>query len=173
MSLEKQRRRLKNICAKCGTTSSIVTSEYYRVYGLTVKQTKWYISKNHKNILCYKCRSIEHKEKNVCVVCGKNKSSGVTTFNGITYEKWYAGPTCNGCYNREYSKKRIVFQGKRIYLKENPRKGICEFCNINPVSDIHHEKYDMNNPLKHTFRLCKPCHMKRNREIKYWSSSHG
>lgn len=69
----------------------------------------------------------------------------------------------------------MTFQGKQILLKENPRKGICSKCG-NKKGDwyidykgrprqiqriqMHHEKYDKSDPLKHTIELCSSCHGK-------------
>lgn len=61
-------------------------------------------------------------------------------------------------------KKRITFKGKRIYLKENPRKGICSICGaIIPEKQerqapMHHEFYDEKNPASGTGELCDACH---------------
>jgi hypothetical protein len=65
---------------------------------------------------------------------------------------------------------------KKIFLKENPRKGICQkchrkvgddyvncFCQIAIVKEthIHHiGEYNPNDPLKDTIELCASCHRK-------------
>jgi len=58
-------------------------------------------------------------------------------------------------------RRRIMFRGKWIYLKENPRKGICQICgNKSKVTHMHHEKYDETDPLRYTVELCISCHSK-------------
>lgn len=59
---------------------------------------------------------------------------------------------------------RIVFLGKQIQLLENPRKGICSECGKTVESgeikytNIHHENYYPEEPLKDTRELCVRCH---------------
>jgi hypothetical protein len=76
-------------------------------------------------------------------------------------------------YNTKWNKifspitnpKRLVFKGKRIRIKENPRIGVCNLCrNVVPFdckqTQMHHEKYDENNPLRYTIEVCASCHGK-------------
>lgn len=66
--------------------------------------------------------------------------------------------------NREINKRRIIFKGKRLRLKNTPRKGICSKCGRSIAkgelkrTNLHHTKYDPNNPLNHTIELCPRCH---------------
>lgn len=66
--------------------------------------------------------------------------------------------------HEETMRKRITFKGKRVYLKENPRKGVCSNCGaiISEEQDrqapMHHEFYDEKNPEAGTFELCDKCH---------------
>lgn len=65
---------------------------------------------------------------------------------------------------------RIVFLGKQIQLIENPRKGICSDCGKTVASgeikytNMHHEQYNQDNPLKDTKELCVKCH--NNKRVK-------
>jgi hypothetical protein len=56
--------------------------------------------------------------------------------------------------------KRILFNGKRPTMKQSPRKGICKKCGRKGFTHIHHEKYDLIDPLAHTIELCPACHLK-------------
>jgi len=64
----------------------------------------------------------------------------------------------------EQAPRRISFRGKRILLKENPRKGICSNCGKSvakgeiKTTNIHHTKYHYDDPLKDTIELCVKCH---------------
>ena len=65
----------------------------------------------------------------------------------------------------ESRKRRITLKQengnfKRIFLTENPRKGICSECGEAGETHIHHDQYDSDNPLAHTRELCKSCHTK-------------
>lgn len=62
------------------------------------------------------------------------------------------------------AKMKIRFKDKTIRLKENPRTGICYFCNKqNCITHIHHLEYDDKDPLKYTIELCRSCHSKWHR----------
>ena len=91
---------------------------------------------------------------------------------------------CNKCYHekwrlknpnkvKELNKKwnpinnhrRIVFKDKIVYVKNNPRKGICTKC-LRKIGEgikrtvIHHIQYHKEDPLKDTIELCNSCHNK-------------
>jgi hypothetical protein len=68
--------------------------------------------------------------------------------------------------NRKWNSRRILFNGKRIYLKENPRKGFCMECGKVGMTNIHYEKYDDTDPLKHIVELCVSCHWYKSVELK-------
>jgi len=64
----------------------------------------------------------------------------------------------------EYAKKSFRYKNKKIHLKENPRTGVCYFCNKqNTLTHIHHIKYDDNDPLANTIELCRSCHTRWHR----------
>lgn len=61
--------------------------------------------------------------------------------------------------------KRIVFKGKRIWLKVYPRTGVCSNCKRKVGEGIkqtamHHLQYHPEDPLKDTVELCPSCHDK-------------
>lgn len=102
-----------------------------------------------------------------CVICGSSKT--YNNNNGLPH--WYKGPTCAKCARVKERKgkpridllKRINFKGRRIYLEENPRIGVCNLCrNVVPFdcerTAMHHEKYDESEPLKYTLEVCTICH---------------
>ena len=76
--------------------------------------------------------------------------------------QWY----CNNCYYRlfvnqkHHNSRRMKWtpSGKQIYLKENPRIGICKNCGEIRRTEIHHINYHEDDPLRDTMELCVPCH---------------
>jgi len=64
----------------------------------------------------------------------------------------------NPIHNPIYQPRRICFKDKRIMLKENPRKGICQWCGRKGATDIHHIEYHEDDPLKDAIELCDSCH---------------
>lgn len=106
-----------------------------------------------------------------CVICGQS-----------TYRnQWYKG-RCKKCYNRLilnpkwhpithkkwnpiWNPNDILFKGKSIHLKENPRKGVCSKCHRKvgqgiKRTNMHHLQYHDDDPLKDTIELCVSCHVK-------------
>jgi len=48
---------------------------------------------------------------------------------------------------------------KQIVVGINPRIGVCSMCGDRPKkTNMHHTKYDPDNPLAYTIELCVPCH---------------
>ena len=66
--------------------------------------------------------------------------------------------------HKKWNLKRIMFLGKHIRFKENPRTNTCTECGrsypeeLKQQTVMHHEKYDPRNPLAHTVELCHSCH---------------
>ena len=120
-----------------------------------------------------------------CYFCGSNKTrfwNRKTRTKGIVkIERWrYVDDEifCLNCYERifkpETTKKRnsrrLTFEDKVLHVKENPRIGVCNMCRaVFPFdcvkTDMHHEKYNKNNPLKDTLELCPNCHIIRTFEL--------
>jgi len=98
-------------------------------------------------------------------------------------KSWRRG-MCHKCYNKSINNpkwnpingpRRINPKGNgHIYLKENPRKGVCSWCHKKKGDEytntegkiarikqtlIHHIKYH-EDPLKDTIELCNSCHTK-------------
>ena len=112
-------------------------------------------------------------------------SNSTYKFKGI-YEDWRHDPNnknkwmCKKChtkyisdpkrkpdwqqkYHKIFNPRQMYFKNKSITLKFNPRIGVCNLCRAIAgldckITHIHHEKYDQNDPLKHTIELCPRCH---------------
>ena len=83
-------------------------------------------------------------------------------------DKWY----CEKCNNKLFKNpkwkpitvpRQMYFKTRQIYLKENPRTGICCLCGAVSGIDcgrtsIHHILYHDEDPLRHTIELCNSCH---------------
>jgi|SRR6185369_7837568 len=121
-----------------------------------------------------------------CVSCNSNTTR---IHNGIpVWRKYKDGYLCAKCqdrliynprrtketikkYNDRNNLKILVFKGKRILLKENPRKGVCEWCGAVKgkdckVTNLHHTQYHDDDILKDTVELCASCHGKESERIK-------
>ena len=120
---------------------------------------------------------------NFCLNCGSDK----TYIDKRGYNLWYHykdGYLCSRCYNRlinnptnnpKYHPRRLVYKDKRLFMKENPRTGICSICHmkvgeeyincfgkiaIMKQTQMHHIQYHDDEPLKDTIELCVSCHRK-------------
>jgi len=51
----------------------------------------------------------------------------------------------------------------RPYLENDPRTGVCSECGKKVETIIHHDEYDVSNPIKNTRELCRPCHARFHR----------
>jgi len=64
---------------------------------------------------------------------------------------------------RKLSKRRMRFLGPQITI-DPVRIGVCSFCGRSTEkreikqTQLHHTKYDLSDPLKHTIELCVRCH---------------
>ena len=108
-----------------------------------------------------------------CLNCGSNK----THHNNHGSEMWCKhddGYLCTKCYsklklhpkwNHVNNPRRILFNHKRVMLKDNPRTGICSWCGKQGKTDMHHTQYDGNDPLKHAVELCVSCHSKEGNRL--------
>ena len=68
-------------------------------------------------------------------------------------------------YRNVYNQKKLVYKGKTVILKENPRTGQCSKCKRKvgegiKLTVMHHLKYHDEDPLKDTIELCVRCHNK-------------
>jgi|SRR4029078_2988024 len=130
-------------------------------------------------------------DKRFCYACGSDKSW--IDKNG--QEHWLANkPTnlwiCHRCrrrylYDSNFNRlsnarrtketiritnqKRMYFKTRSIRLPENPRKGVCSWCNARVGIDckkthMHHKQYHDDDPLKDTVELCNRCHRKAHKK---------
>lgn len=75
-------------------------------------------------------------------------------------------------WKEHYTGRTIRFKDKRIWLTENPRKGVCIDCGkTGGKTVLHHTKYDIKNPLAYTHELCIGCHSRQHRLMKYKGKS--
>ena len=69
-------------------------------------------------------------------------------------------------YVKNWNKKRINFKGKQIPLGHDLRTGVCSKCGRSvkngeiKQTNLHHLKYDYDNPVENTIELCNSCHKK-------------
>jgi hypothetical protein len=126
-------------------------------------------------------------DKRVCSNCGSDK----TGMKKDRYPNWFRyndGYICESCYgklihnpsrskesiqkyNARNNHKMINFKGKRILLKDDPRKGICSWCGAVrgkdcKITNLHHIEYHDDDILKDTVELCASCHAKESERIK-------
>lgn len=90
---------------------------------------------------------------------------------------WYHfedGFLCERCNNRIHKNPRfhplknplrMHFKSKSIQMESNPRVGVCNLCrNVAPFdckkTEIHHEQYHAESPLRDTIEVCSSCHIK-------------
>ena len=122
-------------------------------------------------------------ENRTCSNCG----SATTYIRRDGRRQWNSyndGWLCNSCYcklvlNPKWSninnKRRIKFKDTIIRVDKNPRKGKCENCGLKigdsyinhkgqivilKHTQMHHEQYHDDDPLKDTMELCVKCHDK-------------
>jgi hypothetical protein len=129
---------------------------------------------------------LETEDKRFCSNCGSDKTR--MDRNHPRWLRYNDGYLCAKCqdrliynprrsketikkYNDRNNLKILVFKGKRILLKENPRKGVCTRCGaikgINcKITNMHHIRYHDDDILKDTVELCASCHSKESERIK-------
>lgn len=131
--------------------------------------------------------------KRICYCCGSDR----TYIDKTGRHHWRLNPPtdlvlCKKCYNRliddpywnsinapKYNKinavgiypRRITFKGKRILMKEKPRKDKCSWCGAIKGIDcirtsMHHLIYHEDDPLKDTVELCNRCHTTEHERLK-------
>ena|SRR5690349_11442504 len=54
---------------------------------------------------------------------------------------------------------QIYFIDKKITVDFIERSYLCICCRFQGSTNLHHLKYDLNDPLKHTVELCDSCHV--------------
>ena len=79
-------------------------------------------------------------------------------------KEYWQRPEVKELHNKR-SRNRITYKGKRIYLEEKPRLGLCELCDVQGYTHIHHVEYDESDVLKNTVELCPSCHGKETMKV--------
>lgn len=122
--------------------------------------------------------------RRVCYACDSDKTyTNPKTGNIQWYGNYPIGWLCKSCNMRYitnpkwhpitspiYDQLKVAFKGKRMYVDEPPRIGVCNWCRAVKPWDcrrtaIHHEFYDEMNPLKHALELCAKCHRRHHLTI--------
>lgn len=62
---------------------------------------------------------------------------------------------------------QMYFLGKPIYLDKIEKTFSCMCCRFQGKTNLHHMKYDLNDPLKYTIELCDGCHVLFHMEENY------
>lgn len=76
---------------------------------------------------------------------------------------------CRKCWRRYYYNRllaaefrltRLHTHGRQFYFKyEKLRTGVCIKCKKKArITNLHHEKYNANDPLENTIEVCRSCH---------------
>ena len=111
----------------------------------------------------------EKPENRECYACGATTS--YIDKSGLMHWRFNYDATgraihvlCSRCNNRYIENplrnpiaqhKRITFGESRISLSHNPRTGFCSKCGRTDIqTHMHHEQYDLNDPVAHTVELC-------------------
>ena len=95
--------------------------------------------------------------------------------------KLFSGPKYNPINCKRNNTRKIFFKGKFVYLKKNPKKGICSWCKkkigdsyINAKGQIakmkrtamHHIEYHEADVLEDTIEICASCHGKESARLR-------
>ena len=107
----------------------------------------------------HKYKSLLFGHENLCKSCQNAMES-----KGGKY--WQAKKRGNEKNNPKNNPRKIRFLGKILIFKENPRINICSECGrkfpetLKRQTAMHHEQYDVSDPLESTNELCTSCHAK-------------
>lgn len=173
LACRKKRSQLKLANTSCYCCGSNVTALNQKGY------PNWYYNgitglalcnRCYKNLIRgYRLNAEAHYSNRICHSCG----SSTTYVSKAGLPQWYDDPTnpaftlCSKCYKHKYENPRSIrFKDKRIIVEHPPRKGICQKCGKKGLTNIHHEKYDLKNPLAYTIELCISCHYKETWRLK-------
>jgi|SRR5687768_8178058 len=130
-----------------------------------------------------------------CYICGGNKTqkrkSPMKQWRcRKCYIKYIVNPKKPRGYWKKYERSEqkmkeknhriMLFKDRRIYLKENPRKGQCTVCGLKigdkyinkhgkevtiKHTQIHHLDYHYDDPLKDAIEVCVKCHREKHISI--------
>jgi len=63
-------------------------------------------------------------------------------------------------YVKDHNSRFLNYKGKLIHYPHQIRTHICSKCGKQGQTNLHHTKYDDENPLANTIELCVMCHNK-------------
>ena len=153
-------------CSQCGSNKTYISKRGRRL---------WYSENNE--IICRNCYRRIYNKNNKAKIKDYKISYQLKNKEKISeYGKIYHIKNREKIKKRdaqrskeklhEQNVKKIKFLDKYIYLKSNPRTGTCNHCRRSvgngeiKRTNIHHIKYEPQNPLAHTIELCVSCHNK-------------
>lgn len=112
----------------------------------------------------------KYKHLNRCKKCSiiraRNRLNNMTSEEYEKYKNYFRIWEKNNPIRRNRKSKKISFKKKTIYIDFVPRVNICSVCGksypneLKRQTDLHHLKYDENNPIAHTIELCISCHFR-------------
>jgi hypothetical protein len=134
---------------------------------------------------------LEIKNKKFCYGCGSNKTHINKRGNAEWRTNEFTGLyLCLSCYSKyiiypfkrdilKHNTKYIRFHDRQIFIRKNPRKGICSWCDrkdgepytnrrgkpCHVKTTMHHIEYHEEDPLKDTIELCRECHQKKDWQL--------
>jgi hypothetical protein len=101
----------------------------------------------------------------VCTICGKGAlTEAELELFIISGTKGERSKYCIPCFNSHYNLPNNAIRqsiGNKKILVAEPRTGFCRKCGApipNQNSDMHHWRYDLNNPNAFCIELCDKCH---------------
>jgi hypothetical protein len=122
----------------------------------------------------------------VCYACDSNKTY-INWSRGSPHYFWTPNPPigwlCHKCnckyiknpkrkqgFNQKYNDRKILFKNRTVFVEKPPRIGVCNLCRavtgqingqsgkICRMTNMHHEEYHDENPLKDAIEACVRCH---------------
>lgn len=106
------------------------------------------------------------KDKDGNIFCKNCYSKLIATYES---RKEYYKNIANPRTHAKWSPRRFNYKGQVEYAEENPRTGVCSDCGKSVSkgeikrTNLHHIKYDDDNPLGYTIELCVSCHGARHK----------
>lgn len=128
---------------------------------------------------CSICGNKTYVKPNGCEDWYNNKDTGLKICRKCYFKKYYLShkkkfyryrethkdQRCE--YSRGYNRRRVVFKGRVVVVESCPRLGRCSNCGrrvgIDGIkrTNMHHDEYYDDDPLKQTREVCVSCHSKK------------
>ena len=117
---------------------------------------------------CYACGNNRYK------IALRNRDRDDNVICALCYLTIFYIPSNRKSFNKRqleyYHKKekrnhRLSYRGKPINVNYAIKVGVCNLCRAvwpfdTVQTQMHHDKYDDNNPLAHVLEVCNSCHSK-------------